>query len=67
MNGVLLFQWGVDSRLLSYDFRIERVCICVDACLYLYIFIRIAVSCMGGGGGGGGGTIRCFGREIGYV
>ena len=31
----------------SYDSMMERVCICVGACLYLYIFIRFALSCMG--------------------
>ena len=40
-RGVLIFQWGVD------DYKIEGVCICVDACMCLFIFIRIAVSCMG--------------------
>ena len=32
---------------MSFDSRIEGVCISVDACLHLFIFIMIAVSCVG--------------------
>ena len=31
---------------MSYDSQIERVCVCIDACVDLYVLVGIAVSCI---------------------
>ena len=44
--GMLMIYWrGYVPG--SYDYRVERVCVCIDACMDLYVLAGIAVSCMG--------------------
>ena len=35
------------SRCQAFDSRVEKVCVCIDACLELYVLVGIAVSCVG--------------------
>ena len=34
----------------GHDSRVERVCVCIDACMGLYVLVGIAVSCTGAWG-----------------